>query len=124
MEKRKFSRVDFNLKAFVSYRNLSIKGEVENLSLKGMFVRTGEKLQSGDMVETTIYLTGTANPLDISVNIKGTVVRTEGNGVVLQFKEMDLDSFAQLKNIIAYNDGNADKVMDEFVQAIDKSAAD
>lgn len=121
MEKRKFLRVDFKLKAFVSCRNLSFKGEVENLSLKGMFVRTKEKLQPADMVETTIYLTGTSNPLDISVNIKGRVIRTEENGIVLEFKEMDLDSFAQLKNIIAYNNGNADKVMDEFVNAIDKS---
>lgn len=124
MEKRRFSRVDFNLKAYVYCRNLSIKGEVENLSLKGMFVKTGEKLQPGDVVESTIYLTGTTNPLDISVNIKGAVVRTEENGLVLQFKEMDLDSFSRLKNIIAYNNGNADKVMDEFLNAVEKVPAD
>jgi hypothetical protein len=121
-EKRRFSRVDFKLKAYVYCRDLSIKGEVENLSLKGMFVRTGEKLQPGDLVEATVYLSGTANPLDISVSIKGTVVRTEDGGMVLQFKEMDLDSFARLKNVIAYNDGNEDKVMEELVSAIDRGA--
>ncbi len=119
MERRKFSRVPFRLKAYVNCRNVATKGEVENVSLNGMFVRTDVKLPQGDTAEITLYLTGTANPLDISVNITGTVVRSEENGVVLAFREMDLDSFAQLKNIIAYNDGNADKVMDEFVSAID-----
>lgn len=116
MEKRRYSRVAFELKAFVNSRNISAKGKVRNLSLNGMLIATDVGLQPNDPVEITLYLSGTKNPLDISVNIKGTVVRTEENGLVLQFKEMDIDSFVRLKNIIAYNAGNEDKVMEELLK--------
>ena len=122
MEKRRFSRVAFNLKAFFNCRDASFKGEVENLSLNGMFVRTGEKLCLGELVEITLYLSGTTNPLDISINILAAVVRVEEGGLVLQFREMDMDCFGWLKNIIAYNDGDGDKVMDELLSAIDNPA--
>ncbi|SNB47613.1 PilZ domain-containing protein [Geobacter sp. DSM 9736] len=115
MEKRKFSRVTFSLKAFVNSRNISIKGDVENLSLKGAFIRTDTKLEPGLPVEVTLYLPGTTNPLDISVNITGTVLRVEETGLVLQFREMDVDSFTLLKNIVAYNAGDEDQVMDELL---------
>ena len=118
MNKRKFSRVAFNLKAYFNCRAVSFKGEVENLSLNGMLVKTGEKLQLGDLVEITLYLSGTANPLDISINILATVVRVEEEALVLQFREMDMDCFGWLKNVIAYNDGDGDKIMDELLNTI------
>lgn len=116
MEKRRYSRVAFRLRAFVNSRNVSLKGEVENLSIKGMLLCTDVKLQPGAPVEVAIYLIGTENPLDISVNIRGSVVRTEEHHLVIQFKEMDVDSFSRLKNIIAYNAGNEDKIMEEILK--------
>lgn len=115
-EKRKFSRVPFRLKAFVNCRATSIKGEVENLSLNGMLLATDMKLQAKDPVEVTIYLSGTENPLEVALRILGTVVRTEDKGIVLQFTEMDPDSFGRLKNIIAYNAGDEDQIMQEVLK--------
>ena len=115
-EKRKFSRVPFRLKAFVNSRATSIKGEVENLSINGMLLATEMKLQAQDPVDITIYLSGTENPLEVAIRIQGTVVRTENRGIVLQFMEMDPDSFGRLKNIIAFNAGNEDQIMQEVLR--------
>jgi len=39
----------------------------------------------------------------------------DSDGVALQFAQVDLDSFVHLKNIVAYNSGGEDKIMEEFV---------
>ena len=81
-----------------------------------MLLATEMKLQAQDPVEITIYLSGTENPLEVAIRIQGTVTRTEKRGIVLQFTEMDPDSFGRLKNIIAFNAGNEDQIMQEVLK--------
>lgn len=118
MEKRRFSRVPLRIEAFVSCRSVALKAEVENLSLNGIFLRCQEKFNAGDIARVTLYLSGTARRLDVSICIHGQVLRSAEGLLALQFQEMDLDSFTQLRNIIAYNTGDADRVRAEFINSI------
>ena len=68
MNKRKFSRVAFNLKAFFNCWDASFKGEVENLGLNGMLVRTDEKLPQPARRLSLSMLQPSPHPLCLSLN--------------------------------------------------------
>ena len=121
MSTRKFSRVRFNVGATISIADRQFQGAVENLSMTGMFLVTGEQLSDGETADITIVLTGT-HP-EIAVNFTGIVTRITPEGVGLTFDKMDLDSYMHLKNIISYNIDDAEKVMDEIGLSIDEKLA-
>lgn len=115
-EKRELTRVAFDIEATVKYQDHEFRGKVDNLSLKGMFIKTIEKIVLNDLVEIKIHLAGTTS--DLEINLQGKVVRTTADGIGIQFEKVDLDSFIHLRNIVAYNSGDEDKVMNEFFSFI------
>ncbi len=121
MSTRKFSRVQFNVGATVRIGARQFHGAVENLSMTGMFLVTNEQLAEGDTADITIALTGTLP--EIAVNFTGVVTRLTDDGVGFTFEKMDLDSYMHLKNIIAYNIDDAEKVMEEIGHSIDEKFA-
>ena len=116
MEKRKNRRVHFEVVATVLSGPISINGTVDNLSMKGMFLNTGEKLSGGGPVEVSINLSGASSVL--SVRLKGRVVRQTEAGIAIEFQEMDLDSFIHLRNIVANNSDDPDTVYEEYYKSI------
>ena len=121
MSIRKFSRVRFNVEGAVRTGDRRFQGTVENLSMTGMFLVTDERLAEGEAVDIEIILTGATPP--ISVNFSGMVSRTDENGMGFVFEKMDLDSYMHLKNIVAYNIDDAEKVMEEIGHSIDEKLA-
>lgn len=121
MSTRKFSRVHFNVGATIRVDDRQFQGAVENLSMTGMFMLTNEQLPEGKIADITIILTGTLP--EIAVNFTGVVTRIAEDGVGFTFEKMDLDSYTHLKNIIAYNIDDSDKVMEEIGHSIDEKFA-
>jgi hypothetical protein len=121
MNTRKFSRVKFQAAATVSAATHRFQGEVDNLSMNGMFMVTSEQLQPGEAVDISIILNG-ASP-EISVRITGKVSRIGENGIGFSFEKTDLDSYTHLKNIVSYNIDDADKITEEIHHAIDDKIA-
>lgn len=118
MDKRKTTRVIYNVKAEISYDNGLIQGEVINLSLTGMFLKTTEKIPVNTKTSITLFLIGSTS--ELKIQLTGIVIRTEKKGIAIQFKEIDLDSFIHIKSIVAYNEGDEDKIMDEFYRTLKK----
>ncbi|MEI6206111.1 MAG: PilZ domain-containing protein [Desulfuromonadales bacterium] len=121
MSTRKFSRVQFKVEATIKAGERQFRGGVENLSMTGMFLITDERLADDEAVDITIILTGTSPP--ISVNFNGRVSRVVTNGLGFVFEKIDLDSYMHLKNIVAYNIDDAEKVMEEICHSIDEKLA-
>lgn len=121
MSTRKFSRVRFNVEAVIRFGERQFRGGVENLSMTGMFLVTDERLADGESVDITIVLAGTAPP--VSVNFSGRVSRIDGNGMAFSFEKIDLDSYMHLKNIVAYNIDDSEKMMEEICHSIDEKLA-
>ncbi|MEJ5299472.1 MAG: PilZ domain-containing protein [Thermodesulforhabdaceae bacterium] len=113
-ERRRFTRVGFRTTAEIVKGSISISGEVKDLSLKGAFVVSKEKLPVNQKVEISIYLSGAENPLKVTV--MGKVVRTTPEGIGVDFEGMDLDSFNTLKEIVSYNLGSEDTVRKEVFE--------
>jgi hypothetical protein len=118
MEKRKFTRIPIRIEAFVNCLAKSFKAEIVNLSLNGIRLRSPEAMEEGGIARITLYLMGTEQRLDLSICLIGKVLRRGDGFFSLQFQEMDLDSFTQLRNIIAYNAGDGDRVMREFIDSL------
>jgi len=121
MTTRKFSRVNFNVSASIKTADRQIQGLVENLSMNGMFLVTGERLEAGEAVEIAIFLAGSVP--EISVVFSGRVIRLTDDGLGLTFDRIDPESYTHLRNIIAYNIDESEKVLEEIHQAIDEKLA-
>jgi len=122
MEKRKHRRVRFEVTATVRTDQMSIGGMVDNLSMKGMFLTTGETLSCDGPLEISITLSGSSSTL--LIKLKGRAVRHTDTGVAIEFQEMDLDSFVHLRNIIAQNCDDPDALCEEYFRSIMPSPND
>lgn len=121
MSTRKFSRVNFTVDATIKSIERQFHGDVKDLSMSGLFMLTNERLHLGEPVDISIILIGTSP--EIEVNFNGEVSRIDDKGLGFTFKKMDLDSYTHLKNIIAYNIDDAEKVLEEIHLSIDEKLA-
>ena len=112
MEKRNFDRIPFQTKAIVRSKDTTVIGIVENLGMDGIFLKTPEKLNLNRIVKIELLFTGTSSQL--SILLDGKIMRHENVGMAIQFKNVDMDAFFHLKNLIAYNTNQVGKLKDEF----------
>ena len=117
-DKRNFSRVGFQVEALLQSEGIAIKGGVKDVSLRGIFIETEEKIPVGTPVEITIYLSAGAEP--IVINVSGSVARVEEGGLGCAFDKMDVESFAHLRSVISYQLGDSSKVLSEFASYVRK----
>jgi hypothetical protein len=122
MATRKFSRVKFNVEADIRSGEHHFRGWVENLSMTGMFMVTEERLPAGESVDIAVELTG-IQPM-IAVECLGRVLRTTEKGIAFVFEKLAQEAYVHLKNIVAYNLEDPDKVMEEICHSIDEKLAE
>lgn len=111
--RRKNSRVAFQATASLSFAGARYEQcATRDLSLKGIFVLGVLGHALGAQCDVVLCLTGTTS--NLCLQMQGEVARVEPDGLGLRFKEIDLDSFYHLKNILYYNSENPDQLDDEF----------
>ena len=115
MEKRNYLRTKYLSRAFIKLNDEVVVGEITNLSLNGAMVKLNDshKLNMYDHIELEMFISN--NETDIKINSTGVIVRLEDVEIGVRFEVMDLDSFTHLRNIIAYNTGEYDKIMEELI---------
>jgi len=109
-EKRRHTRVDFLTSILLRTKGSEIlaSGHSKDLSLKGVFVSTEEKLEKGTKIEVEIILSGGGNTIELFM--EAVVARVEPHGMGIDFKTMDLDTYTHLKNIVLYNKQEQDEI--------------
>ena len=104
-ERRRHKRVDFSTRIRVlldaENRQIDLLGDSKDLSLKGIYILTDERVDEGTKCSLKIFLTGGVE--DIELKMESTVARLDANGLGITFDSMDVDSFTHLKNIVKYN---------------------
>lgn len=116
-ERRNLTRIGYHTQIEIFSGNEKIaEAETENLSIKGVLVKAKE-LKKDDPCRVVINLSG--GPEAIKLDIEGKVVRLSEDGeAVILFKEMELETFEHLQNIIVSNDGDPDKIHKELLDHI------
>lgn len=95
MNNRHFTRVKYSVGASISYGNEVLFCNTDNVSLRGIYLKTDHEIPLNIPVHVTVY---NANQPSLRVNAR--VVRKENNGVGLKINYLDVNSFVQLRKII------------------------
>jgi len=103
---REFTRVKVAI--YVELRvggNVVIPGEIENVSLNGLLIRSDSALPEHTPCLACIYLDGgTGGP---TIEAKGQVVRTGPGKLAIQFLDiLGTEGMRHLQNLILYNSGH------------------
>lgn len=108
MEKRNFTRVNFSVWASIKYEDHVVFGDVDNVSLQGLFFKTEQEIPLNTDVGVTVY-----NSSCSSIYLNAKVIRHEHSGIGMQIHKIDANSFVSLRNIVALHCNDQDLVMRE-----------
>lgn len=115
-EKRKFTRVPIKVWVEIRAGDTFIKThETHDLSMKGISLKQQQDtpLALDTECDVSVSLEGVEPP--IRVNMKGIVRRSTDKELALEFKEIDLESYEHLTNLVRYNfHGDADAIDKEL----------
>lgn len=111
-KKRVFTRVPCQIQAAIEGLGEVMEGEVSDLSLKGLFVKTQGSTSLGDEVDVTLRMPMTNPPLEFRVHAE--VVRIAQDGIGLKICESDIQAFTHLRNIVAMQADEPDEILDEL----------
>ncbi len=88
MKARNYSRLPIHLEATITYNDKIVEGELDNISLKGVFVKTGQNIPENDSVLITIYHHSKENKI---CQMRAKVVRKTTEGIALELEKTFLD---------------------------------
>ena len=111
-EHREFTRVHVKVLTEVTVEGRTIRSfDSQDLSLKGMLVRTEERLPPGTPCGVRVLLGDGA----VEILADGVVVRDYAEGFAVQFTRLlGLESYEHLKNLVMYNSPDPDRIEQEF----------
>ncbi len=109
---RRFSRVELSAQATVEYGDKTITCEIMEISLRGLLIKTGEKIPVNQRVHIK------ASYFRKSFHFPATVIYENEHGLGLKIDEINLPSFIQLRELIASKIEDPDAVIQEtFIMA-------
>ncbi len=107
MEKRNCTRVKLKADVLVAGNGSSFSGELDDICLKGMYVKTSMVIPLSEPVHVTV----TAYPYTIGMDAR--VIRYGEDGVGLEIYKMTVESFVRLRELIMHQATDPDVVMNE-----------
>ncbi len=114
-EARRFTRIPYQSEVLMNAKGQWFRGMSENLSLYGVYVISSSRVEIDSVVELTISLPPADTTSDEEyIDVNGIVVRQDENGIACEFREVEVDAFINLKNVISSQCENRSLVMDEF----------
>lgn len=114
-EKRQKTRVPFHAQVVIRAGGEEIISDADSqdISLRGMFVRSQRSLSVNTACQVEILLTGSSSRL--SIRVEGRVAREDKGGMGIVFDSLDLDSYYHLKNLLLYNAQDPDALEKEIL---------
>lgn len=113
MEKRRFTRIGFNMAAELTVdEQIHTFSHVGNLSVGGCLFETPETMTVGAPCRFWLPLEP-ADP-ELGVEVFGEITRCDGETVSVRFTRIDPQSLFHLQNIIRYNASDPDQVENEI----------
>jgi len=116
VEKRRFTRVPYKLEAMLIQGKDRLPVIIKNISIKGVFLAVKGIFEAGQPV--VLEFKGYHPEGEELVEISGTVKHLDIDGIGMKFDSMDLETFDIIKNIVSYQIGDADKILDELYKSL------
>lgn len=115
--KRRFSRISFNVKCTLVVADQQYDVELIDLALKGALVTSASPLSV--TIKTPCALTLELIGLDTPLHFSADVAHTHENSIGLKFTSTDIDSMIHLRSIVESNSGTPEKISEELSFLID-----
>lgn len=111
VEKRRFSRISFDVRARLRVAETEYNvDKIVNLSAGGCLLVVQGGFSVGDLCTVVILLDRMAPGVDVG----GEIVRTAEGEVSVQFTSVTPENLMHLQNIIRYNAEDPEKIEEEF----------
>ncbi len=115
--KREFTRVPMHIwGTFADASGEKLTAEVNNLSVRGCHVSTFDPLPAGGRFHLTLFVEDDDDALRFQVEAR--VVRSDADGMGVEFMEMPLESYEHLRNMVLLNASDPEQVEREFREHI------
>lgn len=98
-EARNFTRVRFSTRAEVEVNGLMLRGDVVDMSMSGIYMRSPTQVSVGDSCEVRIML---GNDAPMVMHALGHVARCDVQGFAISFSGFYCDSDSCLKQVILH----------------------
>lgn len=83
MDNRKLPRMQFDSNVELINKDISIKGQIHDLSMSGMYIETSGKLEIDTDVDVKISLGKNSDKL--LINLRGIIKRQDDKGMAVEF---------------------------------------
>lgn len=114
---REFTRIPIHIwGTFTDAGGDVLTAEVNNLSLRGCHVSTFDPLAAGGRYHLTLFVEDDERALHFQVEAR--IVRSDQDGMGVEFMEMPLESYEHLRNMVLLNAADPEQVEREFHQHI------
>jgi hypothetical protein len=113
MERRHFTRVPCSAAVSLQHDERTVIGQLENLCLKGFFVRTSFQIPPETPVAVILF-----QPPQASLDLEARVLRTDGPGLAIEIERMPVESFARLRDIVSGHLHDPDAVLREVYRVV------
>ena len=112
-DRRGFTRVPFQVAVTLkSDHGTLVFGDIWDISLSGMYVTGTSQFPRGCSCDVAIELDGPEGK--VGLQMRGRVARLDRGGMAIEFREMSLDSYIHLRNLVLYNTTELDRVENEL----------
>lgn len=98
--------MDFYECASVKHEDQVFFGDIQNISLQGLFIRTDQEIPLNAKVEVTVY-----HAPNSSIYLQAYVVRREKAGIGMQINRMDVNAFVHLRDTVAMHCNDHDLIL-------------
>jgi len=118
MDKRKYKRIDFHASAVIIQNNETISGEVENLSTRGVYVKThgsASIVTDGDAL-VSIRLSDGATTLTVTIPAK--IARVAEDGIAFHSPHISIYPILHLEHLFIYHKGKPQQLTMDFCEYI------
>lgn len=111
-EKRLCTRVKLQECVSIRYGTQVFFADTQDVSLQGIYVRTEQDLPLHATINVTLY-----HAPAYSIHVQGDVVRREPGGFGMKIRQMDVNSFTCLRNIVTVKCNDYELTMRETLKA-------
>jgi PilZ domain len=108
---RVFTRVRFSTRADVDVNGETLQGDLVDVSMNGIYMRSDATVNTGDSCEVRIIL---GDDAPMVIHALGHVARCDSKGFAVSFSVFYCDSDSCLKQVILHNADNPKAVEEEI----------
>ena len=112
-DQREFTRVPVSVKVELATRDgVFFTQKTRNLSMKGLYMEASDKLPVNTECQLRLFLGESKDAA--CIEILGRISRVDEMGMAIEFKQIEVEGFERLRDLVLLNTNQVQEVEEEF----------